>query len=122
MTPEHAPMNEFPVDAHGELTVGGLPLTRLAERVGRTPFYAYDRSRIGARVARVRAAIGPEVRLHYALKANPFPPLVALLAREADGFDVASAGEMALALDCGMPAERIAFAGPGKRDEELRRA
>ncbi len=122
MIPEHAPMREFPVDARGELTVGGLPLTRLAERVGRTPFYAYDRSRVCARVARVRAAIGPEVRLHYAIKANPFPPLVALLARETDGFDVASGGEMALALDCGIAPERIAFAGPGKRDEELRQA
>ena len=56
-----------------ELHVGGLPLTLLAKRAGQTPFYAYDRRLIDARVAAVRRAIPAGVQLHYALKANPVP-------------------------------------------------
>lgn len=106
----------------GELLVGGTGVRRLAARAGGTPFYAYDRARIAARVAALRAALPAGVHLHYALKANPHPALVQLLAGLVDGGDVASAGELRLALDAGMAAERVGFAGPGKRDEELRAA
>jgi diaminopimelate decarboxylase len=41
--PQHAPQTLFPV-VDDCLQVGGMPLTRLAERVGSTPFYAYDRA------------------------------------------------------------------------------
>ena len=51
--PRHAPMTQFPV-VDGELVVGGMPLTRLAARVGRTPFYVYDRALLSERVARLR--------------------------------------------------------------------
>ena len=54
----HAPLNHFPVQ-NGELVIGGMPLTRLAARVGRTPFYAYDRGLLAARVASLRAAESP---------------------------------------------------------------
>ena len=62
-----------------ELQIGGMPLTRLAERVGETPFYAYDRRLIAARVAQVRRALPAGVQLHYALKANPMPALAGFL-------------------------------------------
>ncbi|BDT56878.1 pyridoxal-dependent decarboxylase, exosortase A system-associated [Massilia varians] len=119
--PVHAAQTLFAV-ADGCLQVGGIPLTRLAERVGSTPFYAYDRSLLGARVAQLRAALPGSVRLHYAVKANPMPALVQHMAGLVDGFDVASAGEMAVALDTGMAPGEISFAGPGKLDAELRRA
>src|SRR4051794_1036306 len=48
------------------IQIGGVTLTRLAERVGRTPFYAYDRARIKERVEHVRRHIPEAVRLHYA--------------------------------------------------------
>lgn len=104
------------------LQVGGVPLSLLAERVGQTPFYAYDRALIAARIAAVREALPPGVRLHYALKANPMPALVGFMRPLVDGMDVASAGELKLALDAGAPAQTIGFAGPGKRDAELRQA
>jgi len=44
------------------------------------------------------------------------------MAGRVDGIDVASAGEMAVALDSGVPAAEISFAGPGKTRAELRRA
>lgn len=106
----------------GELEVGGLPLSLLAERVGQTPFYAYDRALIAARIAAVRQVLPPQVRLHYALKANPMPALAGFIRPLVDGMDVASAGELKLALDAGMDAQSIGFAGPGKRAAELRQA
>lgn len=119
--PIHAPMNQFPV-ANGELLVGGIPLTRLAARVGRTPFYAYDRGLLATRVAELRAALPPEVKLHYAMKANPMPALVCHMAKLVDGIDVASAGELKVALDAGADPHEISFAGPGKQDGELMQA
>lgn len=114
-------MTQFPV-LNGELVVGGWPLSRLAARVGSTPFYAYDRGLLQARVHELRAALPPAVRLHYAMKANPMPALVGLMAGWVDGIDVASTGEMAVALDAGAAPQDISFAGPGKRETELRQA
>lgn len=105
-----------------ELQLGGLPLTRLAERVGQTPFYAYDRALIAARVAAVRQVLPQGVQLHYAIKANPLPALVGFIRPLVDGMDVASAGELKLALDAGADPQNIGFAGPGKRAAELRQA
>ncbi|MDO8888606.1 MAG: pyridoxal-dependent decarboxylase, exosortase A system-associated [Hydrogenophaga sp.] len=106
----------------GELCVGGLPLTRLAERVGQTPFYAYDRALLAARVAAVRTALPVGIGLHYAVKANPMPALVGFMRPLVDGLDVASAGEMAVALDAGADPLHLSFAGPGKREVELTQA
>ncbi|MDZ5660552.1 pyridoxal-dependent decarboxylase, exosortase A system-associated [Nocardioides sp. zg-1308] len=104
------------------LEVAGIPLERLAARVGSTPFFAYDRAAITTRVAEVRAALPDRVGLGYAVKANPMPAVVQHLSRLVDSLDVASAGELAVALDTGHDPARISFAGPGKTDAELRRA
>ena len=114
-------MDRFDI-SRNELQVGGLPLSLLAERVGQTPFYAYDRSLIAARIGAVRQALPQGLRLHYALKANPMPALVSFVRPLVDGMDVASAGELKLALDAGADVQSIGFAGPGKRDAELRQA
>jgi diaminopimelate decarboxylase len=119
--PVHTPMDQFAV-VDGELQVDGLPLRLLAARVGSTPFYANSRSLLQARVDQLRAALPPQVKLHYAMKANPMPALVQWMARRVDGIDVASAGELAVALDAGADPAEISFAGPGKRDPELLQA
>ena len=119
--PVHAPMTQFPTQG-AELMVGGEPLSLLAARVGQTPFYAYDRALLQARVAQVRSALPAGVKLHYAMKANPMPAVVGWMAGLVDGVDVASAGELKVALDAGARAAEISFAGPGKRDAELRQA
>lgn len=119
--PEHTPMTQFPA-ASSELLINGQPLSRIAARVGRTPFYAYDRSLLSARVAQLRAALPAEVKLHYAMKANPMPALVCHMATLVDGIDVASAGELMVALDAGADPQEISFAGPGKTDAELHQA
>jgi diaminopimelate decarboxylase len=119
--PAHAALDQFRLQ-HGELSFGGAPLSRLAERVGQTPFYAYDRSMLRARVTTLREALPPGIKLHYAMKANPMPALVGFMAGLVDGIDVASAGELKVALDAGADAQEISFAGPGKREAELRQA
>lgn len=104
------------------LQIGEMPLTRLAEQVGSTPFYAYDRRLISERVARLRAVLPTDMHLHYAVKANPMPALVQHLAGLVDGFDVASVGEMKTVLDTVMRPDKISFAGPGKQASALRQA
>ena len=119
--PLHAPQHQFAV-AGDMLQVGGVSLRQLAQRVGSTPFYAYERAHITRRVAELRAALPDGVLLHYAMKANPMPAVVQWLAGLVDGIDVASGGELATALDTPMVPARISFAGPGKSEGELARA
>lgn len=119
--PSHAPMTQFP-RLNGELLIGGIPLSRLAARVGQTPFYAYDRNLLAQRVAQLRAALPASIKLHYAIKANPMPALVCHMAGLVDGLDVASGGELRVALDSGADPREISFAGPGKSRDELQRA
>jgi diaminopimelate decarboxylase len=119
--PCHALMNQFAVEG-GELMVGGLSLTRLAGRVGASPFYAYDRGLMSRRISELRTILPPVVKLHYAMKANPMPALVGLMAGLVDGIDVASGGELKKALDAGANPHEISFAGPGKSAGELRQA
>jgi diaminopimelate decarboxylase len=114
-------MAPFPL-CDGEVSLAGLPLSRLADRVGQTPFYACDRASLKARVLEIRRVLPPAVKLHYAMKANPMPALVCFMAGLVDGIDVASAGELKVALDAGADPGEISFAGPGKREHELRQA
>jgi diaminopimelate decarboxylase len=111
-------MTQFPV-VDDCLQIGGIPLTDLARRIGRTPFYAYDGKLISARVSALRQHLPKDLHLHYALKANPMPQVVRHLATIVDGLDVASGGELKIALASGMHPETISFAGPGKTDTEI---
>ncbi len=119
--PKHAPLTQFPIE-NGELVVGGIPLSRLALQVGRTPFFAYDRGAVTARIGELKSVLPARIDLHYAIKANPMPALVSHVATHVDGLDVASAGELLVALNAGMSPSRISFAGPGKSEQELRQA
>jgi diaminopimelate decarboxylase len=106
----------------GELEVGGMPLGRLAARVGSTPFFAYDRGLLDARVAALRTALPLGLELSYAMKANPMPAVVQHLAGRVDRIDVASGLELRTALDTTMDPAKISFAGPGKSPDEIRQA
>tara|TARA_R110002073_G_scaffold318201_1_gene492175 strand:- start:149 stop:1384 length:1236 start_codon:yes stop_codon:yes gene_type:complete len=116
--PKHAVLTQFPV--HDDcLQIGDLSLTRLVQRVGGAPFYAYDRQKITERIALLRQHLPDEVHLHYAMKANPMPAVVQHLAHLVDGIDVASVREMHVALDTVMSPANVSFAGPGKSEDEL---
>jgi diaminopimelate decarboxylase len=103
----------------GELAVDGRPASALVEKAGGTPLFVYSSSLMRRRVADLRAAMPDRLRIHYALKANPYQLVLELMGTLVDGFDIASQGELAMALGAGLPADKISFAGPGKRDEEL---
>jgi len=121
MEEPHSAIARFPI-VDGCITAGGVPLTTLADRVGQTPFFAYDRQLITDRISRLRSILPERIALHYAIKANPMPAVVQHLAGLVDGFDVASGLEMKTALDTSMPADCVGFAGPGKTKGELAQA
>ncbi len=106
----------------GELAVQGIKASALVEQAGDSPCFVYSSDMLRARVASLRAAMPDRLAIHYAMKANPFAPVLKLMASLVDGIDIASAGELALAQAAGMDAARISFAGPGKRDRDLEAA
>ncbi|WP_439469219.1 pyridoxal-dependent decarboxylase, exosortase A system-associated [Blastomonas fulva] len=106
----------------GELAVQGIAASELVERAGDTPCFVYSSDMLRARVASLRAVMPDRLSIHYAMKANPFAPVLALMASLVDGIDIASAGELALATAAGMDPANISFAGPGKRDRDLEAA
>jgi diaminopimelate decarboxylase len=109
------PMGTIPLEFQSfPFAIGGQSVERLLTS---SPLFVYDTAVIQGRVARFRAAF-PGIDLHYAVKANPFSPLLAAIDPLVDGFDVASVGELEKVWET-EPAAKISFAGPGKRDSEL---
>jgi diaminopimelate decarboxylase len=99
--------------------VGGRRVADWVDVAGDTPLFLYDRAMLDARVAMLRVAMPEKLAIHFAIKANPFTPVLAHMAGLVDGFDVASGREMQFALAAGLDAGHVSFAGPGKRDREL---
>jgi diaminopimelate decarboxylase len=106
----------------GELAVSGVRASELVERAGSTPLFVYSANLIRQRIADLRAAMPPRLALHYAIKANPFQPILELMSDKIDGFDIASGGELELLRGAEIDLARVSFAGPGKRDPELEAA
>lgn len=86
-----------------------------------TPFYFYDLSLLDRTLDSIIESKG-DYHVHYALKANSNPEIVRRIAARGFGADCVSGGEIQRALDCGIPAERIVFAGVGKTDAEIKLA
>lgn len=111
----------FEAGSDGALAIDGHSATTLVAEHG-SPLFVYDRHRIGQKIAHFRAVMPDNVTLHYAVKANPYPPLLRWLATHVSGFDLASGGELATLEDAGGLCVPVSFAGPGKRDSELEQA
>ena len=109
----------FDADVEGRLLIGGRSVSEWVEEAGETPVFLYSAERLRQRVARLRSAMPERLRLNYAVKANPFLPLLETMRELVDGFDIASSGELAVCEAANIAADRISFAGPGKRDAEL---
>ncbi|MCM2578178.1 diaminopimelate decarboxylase [Streptomyces meridianus] len=107
--------------ADGVVTVSGLDVNRLAEEFG-TPAYILDEDDFRARCRAWHEAFGGEADVFYAGKAFLSRAVVRWLNEEGLNLDVCSGGELATALDAGMPAERIALHGNNKSTEEIERA
>jgi diaminopimelate decarboxylase len=108
----------FAADADGMLLIGGRRAEALVEEAGDTPLFVYDLALVDAKIARFRAAFAG-VHLHYAMKANPYLPLLKHVGSSVQGVDLASGGELLMALEAGLDPKAMSFAGPGKRDADL---
>jgi diaminopimelate decarboxylase len=108
---------DFAAAEDGMLLIGGRRADDLVRAAG-TPLFAYDLAMVERRIARFRAAF-PSVDLHYAMKANPYPPLLREIWNLVDGVDLASGGELRIALEAGVDVQATSFAGPGKSDADL---
>lgn len=106
----------------GELAIAGVKVSDLLEQAGSSPLFVYSSQHIRRRVGEVLAALPSRVALHYAVKANSYSPVLQLMSELVEGFDIASSGELAMAIGAGLDPARISFAGPGKRDVELEAA
>lgn len=115
------PMGPIPpafADQRGDLIIAGKNWAEWIEDAQDTPAFIYDFGIVAAQIAALRAALPVGVGIHYAVKANPFAPLVRAIAPLVDGLDIASAGELAL-VSREAPCLPVSFAGPGKRDDAL---
>ncbi|MGB3712409.1 MAG: pyridoxal-dependent decarboxylase, exosortase A system-associated, partial [Erythrobacter sp.] len=103
----------------GELAIAGRTASDILAEAGETPLFIYSRELIDRRIAQLRAALPGRIGINYAVKANPFAPVIEHMTPHVDGFDIASQGELRMVMQAGIDPDRVSFAGPGKRDREL---
>ena len=87
-----------------------------------TPFYYYDIKLLRETLTAINDCLAerPAYRVHYALKANANGAILDEIADAGLGADCVSGGEVRAALDAGIPADKVVFAGVGKTDAEIR--
>ena len=108
------------IDAAGALTLGGCSVAELAHHYG-TPLFLYDEAHLRARCREAVAAFGAGNAI-YATKAFLCRAMARLAVEEGMLLDVASGGELGVALAAGVPASSCVLHGNNKSDDELRRA
>jgi diaminopimelate decarboxylase len=102
------------------LILDGVDIQSVASNYG-TPLYVYLPNVMNEKLDILRTSL-PEFEIYYSVKANPLPAVLQHLISKGCGLEVASLGEMEMAIRCGCQAERVLFAGPGKTDTQLQRS
>jgi len=102
----------------GELLIGGIAISEIVNEHA-TPLYIYDKEILKWRHRILRDALPKDLRIYYAVKANPNKEIIRELASLYDGLDIASKGEMVKAIEAGVAPDKMSFAGPGKSIDEL---
>lgn len=106
----------------GELQFAGNDVQALARRFG-TPTFVYSAARLRENLARVRGALdatGLPFRLHYAMKANRFAPILTLMAAEGlCGIDACSPEEVMHAMSCGFRETEISYTATAVSNSDL---
>jgi diaminopimelate decarboxylase len=100
------------------LSIGGCTFKQIAEE-HTTPIYIYSTDIIKAKCKMLREILPEEIKIYYAVKANPNLEVIRLMGDLYDGFDVASKGEAERVIEAGISAAKISFAGPGKTISEI---
>jgi len=91
----------------------------VAELAIETPAYVYDLDEVRRACRLLRESLPQPSLLMYSLKANPHPAIVRALAELGCAAEVCSPSELAVALEAGVPPERVQYTGPGKRDVDV---
>ncbi|QXF80776.1 diaminopimelate decarboxylase [Rhodococcus pyridinivorans] len=105
----------------GVMRIAGIPVTELAEKYG-TPLFVVDEDDFRSRCREIAEAFGPSAKVHYASKAFLCSEIARWVHQEGLSLDVASGGELAVALHAGFPAGKIAMHGNNKSVRELQAA
>jgi len=117
-----APSSDLCVKSHSSvdrvLHIAGAPIKAITASYG-TPVFVYDGSMLDQKWNLLRKTFPPEFDISYSVKANPNPAILRFFLSKGCGLEIASGGELHLALKAGCPAEKILFAGPGKSEVEL---
>lgn len=114
--PEESGVNE-----HGELTIGGVAVTALAEKYG-TPLHIFDERGLRRQMRRLVQGLRerwPNSEVLFASKSMPIVAVYAIAAAEGMSIDIAGLGELRLAIEAGVPGDRIYMHGNAKSDEEI---
>ncbi|MFJ1118918.1 MULTISPECIES: hypothetical protein [Bacillus cereus group] len=96
-------------------------LNKLTQMYG-SPLYIYEESTLEKRAHLIQNAVSPNVEVFYSMKANPNPFVLKTFKKLGLGIEVASKGELLVALAVGYDPEKIFFTAPSKTEEELRLA
>ena len=114
----HSPIDLYEIRNHC-LLLGGKSFLDYMQEYPDTPLYIYDHKVIKKKIDLLREYLPKAIQIHYAIKANPMPDVVNFIHSLVEGLDVASGKELQVALNSGMDAQEISFAGPGKSISEL---
>jgi len=124
MTQKNKPIGPLPPAfqiAQDILSIDGVSVRDLCARYG-SPLFVYSAKQIEHKIKALKRDMPDRLAIHYAIKANPQVDLLSSMVNWVDGLDVASGGELELALNAGGAPSQISFAGPGKRDAEIKQA
>jgi len=101
------------------LCIAGQSIAELIKSGIKPPCFLYSKDVIDRKIKFLRNTLPSEIRIHYSIKANPFPELVSHIKDYVDGLEVSSLAEMKIALATGIDSTNICLTGPGKSYEEL---
>ncbi len=104
----------------GELRVEDIPLSKIAEKWG-TPLYVYSKKTLERHFRTYLDSFRYiEHNVCFAVKSNPNPYILKILAKLGSGADIVSGGELYLALRAGIDPHKIVYTGVGKTEEDIR--
>ena len=112
-------VDRYFADNAGELIIGGIPVSKLTAKYG-TPLYVYDSNAIEKQRSLLRKTLPDKFAISYSIKANPNPAVLKFFIAKGCGLEIASVGEFRKAIKAGCLPKNIIFAGPGKREAELK--
>lgn len=114
-------LERYFTQVENELCIGGIPISVLVAQFG-TPLFIYDQNILEQKLALLRNMLPSAFSISYSIKANPQRAFLQYFLSQGCGLEIASGGELYQALNANCPPEKLVFAGPGKRIEELQYA